>query len=154
MALTNRQAVEALEKLEHAWEHQKRFTKTAVATLVKAVDNLNFRDYVMGQLPNEYGAQGAVDFVSALLPLIDEAKRAPFYTVMSTWYYELQDRELATASLLQAQALTPEYSLAKLLTRVYGSGYPFEFMVSMRGELHPKVSKSIFDELEAELVLA
>jgi hypothetical protein len=154
MALTNRQAVEALEKLEHAWEHQKRFTKTAVATLVKAVDNLNFRDYVMGQLPTEYKADGAIEFVSALLPLIDEAKRAPFYSIMSTWYYELGDKDLAFASVLQAQALDPEYSLAKLLTRVYNGGYPFEFMVSMRGELHPKVSKSIFDELEAELVLA
>ena len=154
MALTNRQAVEALEKLEHAWEHQKKFTKSAVATLVKAVDNVNFRDYVMGQIATEYKAEGAINFVSALLPLIDEAKRAPFYTVMSTWYYELGDRELAFASLLQAQALEPEYSLAKLLSRTFGAGYPSDFLVSMRGELHPKVTKSIFDELEAELVLA
>lgn len=153
MALTNAKAIESLESLERCYEHQKPFNQTDVDNLVKAVHaSLTIRDYVMGELPNLKDTQTAVDFISALLPLIDEGERAPFYTILSSYYYELNDKELAFLSIVQAQMLDPNYSLAQLFTRVYKAGWESSQMTKMRGELHPKVSAEVFGE--PDLVLA
>lgn len=151
--ITNQTAVEALEALETQWESQKAFTQVAVDTVVSAVHgSLTFRDYVFGTLPSEYGADGAIKIAEALLPLIEETNRAPFYTMLATWYYETGDRELAMVSLITSLALDPSYSLSKLIERVFLAGAPEAMFASMRGELHPKVSGEIF--ADPELVIA
>lgn len=147
--ITQKQAVESFEKLLRNWDKNQNFTKTNVKTLVSAIHKSpNFRDYVMGAIPTEYGTQGAVDFVVGLLPLVDENKRSPLYTILAGWYYELGDRDLAFATLYQAQALDPEYSLAKLFERVFKAGWAQEGLANMRAELHPKVSASVMENLD------
>ena len=147
--ITQKQAVDSFEKLLRNWDKNQNFTKTNAKVLEQAViGSPNFRDYVMGQVFAEYGTQGAVDFIVGLLPLITENKRHPFYTILSTLYYELGDRELATATLYQAQATDPDYSLAKLLERVYGAGWATNAITQMRAELHPKVTASVMENLD------
>ena len=53
---------------------------------------------------------------------------------------------------MQAQLLDPDYSLAKLLDRVFKAGWPKDALASMRNELHPKVVETF--KVEEELAIA
>jgi hypothetical protein len=126
-----------------------------VEIIVKASNaNANYRDYILGAPVLELGHTKAIHFVTELLPLMAEADRVPFYTILAGFYYESGDSELATASLHTAQALNPEYSLAKLLTRVMSAGMPNTMLTEMRSELHPKVVETLTTECDAVLVSA
>ena len=126
-----------------------------VEIVVKATNaNANFRDYVLGAPVLEIGHERAIHFITALLPLMSEAERVPFYTILSSFYYESGDTELAVASLHTAQALDSSYSLAKLLTRVIGASMPPSLMTTMRLELHPKVTETLVNESDTVLVSA
>ena len=147
--VTYREAMSAVEVLFEAFSNNEALAVDTVEVLVFAVNNdLQIRDYMLGGLPTAFGVAGSIEFITALLPLIDEAQRAPFYTLLSAFYYEAGDRELATASLVQAEALNPEYSLAHLLNRVYSAGWPTHTLSRMREELHPKVVEAISDNLD------
>jgi hypothetical protein len=67
--------------------------------------------------------------------------------LLSAYYSEAGDNDLAHASLFTAQSLDPDYSLAKLLSRVYVAGFPMNF-ADMRAELHPKVVETINEDRE------
>jgi hypothetical protein len=147
--ITYREAISAYEALSDAFSTSTPFSADSAKVLSFATSNdLQIRDYLLGQLPTSFGATGAVEFITALLPLVDEAQRAPFYTIMSAFYYEAGDVELATASLIQAEVLDPAYSLAHLLSRVINAGWPTEALAQMRGELHPKVLEVINQDLD------
>lgn len=146
--LTNKQALQAYDEIVEAFVSNEPLPVTAVNLLVEAVADVQVRDYILGHAPMSLGAETAVAFITEILPLVDEAKRAPFYTVMSAFYYEAGDSELAYASLLQAQLLDPEYSLANLLKRVFTAGWSAESFVAMREELHPKVVENFKVETE------
>jgi hypothetical protein len=150
--LTNRQALQAYTEIVEAYASNEPLPVTAVNLLVEAVKDLQVRDYILGHAPMSFGAQGAIEFVTAILPLVDEGARAPFYTVMSAFYYEAGDSELAFVALLQAQLLDPQYALAKLFERVYKAGWPATSLAQLRVELHPKVAETF--EVETELEFA
>jgi hypothetical protein len=153
--ITNGLAHEACDTIISQYFANAPLDTNLVEIVVKATNaNANFRDYVLGAPVLEHGHTKAIHFVTALLPLMSEAERVPFYTILSAFYYELGDNELATASLHTAQALDPEYSLAKLLTRVMNSGYPSEGLTQMRVELHPKVMATLTTERDTVLVSA
>jgi hypothetical protein len=150
--LTNKQALQAYTEIVEAYVSNEPLPVTAVNLLVEAVKDLQVRDYILGHAPLSFGAEGAIHFVTAILPLVDEGARAPFYTVLSAFYYEAGDSELAFVSLVQAQLLDPQYALAKLFERVYKAGWPASSLAQMRVELHPKVAETF--EVETELELA
>lgn len=150
--LTNKQALQAYGEIVEAYVSNEPLPVTAVNLFVEAIKDLQVRDYMLGHAPMTFGAEGAIAFTTEILPLVDEAQRAPFYTLLSAYYYEAGDSELAFASLTQAQALNPEYSLANLLERVIKAGWPTESFAQMRNELHPKVLETF--EVEQELELA
>lgn len=150
--LTNRQALQAYTEIVEAYASNEPLPTTSVNMFVESIKDLQVRDYLLGHAPSTFGAQGAIDFVTSILPLVDEGARAPFYTVMSAFYYEAGDSELAFVSLLQAQLLDPDYSLASLLSRVFKAGWPADALAQMRVELHPKVVATF--EVETELEFA
>jgi hypothetical protein len=150
--LTNKQALQAYEEIVEAYASNEPLPVTAVNVLVASIKDVQVRDYILGHAPLTYGAEGAVAFITEILPLVDEAQRVAFYTLLSAFYYEAGDSELAFASIVQAQALDPNYSLAKLLERVFKAGWPAESLAQMRVELHPKVVENF--EVETELELA
>jgi hypothetical protein len=150
--LTNKQALQAYTEIVEAYASNEPLPTTSVNLFVESIKDLQVRDYILGHAPMSFGAQGAIEFVTAILPLVDEGARAPFYTVMSAFYYEAGDSELAFVALLQAQLLDPEYSLASLLSRVFKAGWPAESLAQLRVELHPKVVETF--EVETELEFA
>lgn len=152
MKLTNKQALDAYNEIVEAFVSNEPLPVNAVNLYVYAIQDLQVRDYLLGHAPMTFGAQGAIDFVTAILPLVEEGHRAPFYSVLSAFYYEANDKELAFVSLMQSQLLDPNYSLSKLLDRVFKAGWPTESFVSMRNELHPKVVEEF--QVEKELQIA
>jgi hypothetical protein len=150
--LTNKQALQAYTEIVEAYASNEPLPTTSVNLFVESIKDLQVRDYLLGHAPSTFGAQGAIEFVTSILPLVDEGARAPFYTVLSAFYYEAGDSELAFVSLVQAQLLDPQYALAKLFERVYKAGWPATALAQMRVELHPKVAETF--EVETELEFA
>ena len=151
MKLTNKQALTAYNEIVEAFVSNESLPVSPVNLLVYSIKDLQVRDYVLGHAPMTFGAKGAVEFITAILPLVEEGERSPFYTLLSAFYHEAGDTELAYVSLVQAQLLDPNYSLAKLLDRVYKAGFPMNF-AEMRNELHPKVVETF--KVEEELAIA
>ena len=146
--ITYGSAVEAIDALMLEHVNNAPLSADLAEVVAFAVNNdLQVRDYILGLLPDVLTAQGAISFVSDLLPLVAEADRVPFYSVLSAFYSEAGDNDLAHASLFTAQSLNPDYSLAKLLSRVLASGMPMDF-ASMRAELHPKVVETLTENRE------
>lgn len=152
MKLTNKQALDAYNEIVEAFVKSEPLPVNAVNLLVYSIQDLQVRDYLLGHAPITFGAEGAIKFVTEILPLVEEGHRSPFYTVLSAFYYEAGDSELAYVSLMQAQLLDPEYSLAKLLDRVFKAGWSKDAFASMRNELHPKVVETF--KVEEELAIA
>jgi len=152
MKLTNKQALDAYNEIVEAFVKSEPLPVNAVNLLVYSIQDLQVRDYLLGHAPITFGAEGAIKFVTEILPLVEEGHRSPFYTVLSAFYYEAGDNELAYVSLMQAQLLDPEYSLAKLLDRVFKAGWSKDAFASMRNELHPKVVETF--KVEEELAIA
>jgi len=152
MKLTNKQALDAYNEIVEAFVSNEPLPVSPVNLLIYAIQDLQVRDYVLGHAPMTFGAKGAVDFITAILPLVEEGERSAFYTLLSAFYYEVGDNELAYVSLVQAQVLNPDYSLAKLLDRIYKAGWDGSNFAQMRNELHPKVVETF--KVEEELAIA
>ena len=146
--ITYGSAVEALDALMLEHVNNAPLSADLAEVVAFAVNNdLQVRDYVLGLLPETLTAEGAISFVTDLLPLVAEADRVPFYTLLSAYYHEAGDTDLAHASLFTAQSLNPDYSLASLLSRAFNAGFPLN-LVEMRSELHPKVVETISETRE------
>lgn len=146
--ITYGSAVEALDALMLEHVNNAPLSADLAEVVSFAVNNdLQVRDYVLGLLPETLTAEGAISFVTDLLPLVAETDRVPFYSVLSAFYSEAGDNDLAHASLFTAQSLNPNYSLANLLSRVLASGMPMNF-AQMRAELHPKVVETLTENRE------
>jgi hypothetical protein len=141
-------ALDAINALVDEFASNAPLSASHAEVVAFAVNHdLQVRDYFLG-LPQTLTAQGAVKFITDLLPLVAEADRVPFYTVLSAYYFEAGDNDLAHASLFSAQALNPDYSLAQLLGRVFSAGWVPEAFASMRDELHPKVVATLTENRE------
>jgi hypothetical protein len=152
MKLTNKQALDAYNEIVEAFVSNEPLPVSPVNLLIYAIQDLQVRDYVLGHAPMTFGAKGAIDFITEILPLVEEGHRSPFYTLLSAFYYEANDKELAYVSLVQAQLLDPNYSLAKLLDRVFKANWDGAHFAEMRNELHPKVVETF--KVEEELAIA
>lgn len=146
--ITYGSALDAINALVDEFKTNKALSADLAEVVSFAVNHdLQVRDYFLG-LPETLTAQGAVQFITDLLPLVAETDRVPFYTVLSAYYFEAGDNELAHASLFTAQSLNSEYSLAQLLGRVFSAGWEPQAFVVMRAELHPKVVETLTENRE------
>lgn len=141
--LTVGRGVEAINALVNSFKDNQEFSPELVADMAEVVSaDLQVRDYLMG-LPLELSVMDSIRFAEAIIPLVEEKHRAPWYAVLSAYHFENGDTPTAFLSLTECRKLAPEYSLAKLLMRVYGAGWPAPAFASMRDELHPKVKLAI-----------
>jgi len=104
--------------------------------------DVNFRDLLMG-LPKHYEMNKCVGFVTYVLGQVNAEERAPYLTILSAYAYELGDVKSAHKFLSDAVELDADYSLAKLLARVFASGWPSNALASMRDNLDHKVRENV-----------
>lgn len=141
--LTVGRGVECLNALINSFKDNQEFSPELVADMAEVVSaDIQVRDYLLG-LPLELSVKDSIGFINSLLPLVEEKHRTPLYAVLSAYHYEAGDTELAIVALTECQKLTPDYSLAKLLSRVFQAGWPAPAFAQMRNELHPKVKACI-----------
>ena len=101
--------------------------------------DLNFRDVLMG-LPKHHELEKLSGFISYIIPLVDGSDKVPYISVLSSYVFEASnDSEIASAVLEQALEIDPEYSLGKLLKRVYSAGWGADSFAEMRNHLDDKV---------------
>ncbi len=107
-------------------------------------NELQLRDYLLAYYLETGDMKTAIGYVNCLIEQgINENYRHAFYTVLSSLHFTNGDRDLAQLALDEARALVPNYALANLLARVYGSGWASVAFKSMAMELHPKVLAEI-----------
>lgn len=143
--ITYGSVVEALDSLLSEFSNNEPLSVSHAEVVSFAVNHdVQIRDYLLGGLPETLTANGAIHFVTDLLPLVAETDRVPFYTILTAFYHEAGDNELAYASLFTAQNLNADYPLAKLFER----GLERINFAEMRSELHPKVLELINENRE------
>ena len=118
-------------------------TAQEIAQLTVAINkNVQVRDFVVG-LPKERDIHFVghwANFVGGLTPT---EYSAPIATIMSSIYFSVGDTPKAIDYIAIEYKSDPTYSMARLLQRVYESGWGAEGMNKMRDELHDKVKENL-----------
>ena len=114
-----------------------------IAHVLGRLSDIQVRDFALGS----HDADSATGYRTMWMHLLRSAPPgfvAPVASLAAAIAYEFGDGALARAALDRAFVDAPTYSLALLLQRVFGAGWPPESFAQMRSELHPKVCAAIF----------
>ena len=117
-------------------------------------NGIQLRDYLLGYSLECGDIKNAIGYINHLMEQgIQEDNRHAFYTVLATLHLQNDDRDMAQLALDEAKALKPNYSLATLLTRVIGSGWPTPAFRAMTHELHPLVLQNLENDADKVIEL-
>ena len=98
--------------------------------------DVKLRDYLLGLPAEGYSLEQCKLFLNHILLLANQDEIHPLLTILSAWEFEAGDEY--KSHLAEALNLKPDYSLAKLLSRVF-TNYDSLEMSNIRKQLHPKV---------------
>jgi hypothetical protein len=118
----------------------KHIAEVAIATN----DNIQMRDFLMG-LRVEKDIDYVGTYLSVIGNVITKDKCIPIATVFTTYLYEADEREYAQEFLDKVLETNPEYSLAKLLKRVYNAQWSASEMREMAVKLHDSILNNIYE---------
>ena len=141
---TNVRIVEDIRKAIDAVADGIVPSATHIAEVAIATNaNLQIRDFIMGvHLEKDIDYIG--QYISLLGNVIVKDKAVPLATVFCGYLYQTEETEQAKTMLLEVLTLSPEYPLAKLLSRVFDAQWePSEFS-KMAQQLHSKVVDTIY----------
>ena len=114
-----------------------------MARVLGRLSDIQVRDFALGchtdQTINSYWAMWR-----DLLRIAPPKFVAPVASVFASIAYENGEGALAHRALDRAIEDDPEYSLARLLRRIFSSGWPPSGFAQLRSELHPRVTATIF----------
>lgn len=114
-----------------------------IARVLGRLSDIQVRDFALGchndETINSYWAMWR-----DLLRIAPPKFVAPVASVFASIAYENGEGALAHRALDRAIEDDPEYSLARLLRRVFSSGWPPSGFAQLRSELHPRVTATIF----------
>jgi hypothetical protein len=118
----------------------KHIAEVAIATN----DNIQMRDFLMG-LRVEKDIDYVGTYLSVIGNVITKDKCIPIATVFTTYLYEADEKEYAQEFLDKVLETNPEYSLAKLLKRVYNAQWSASEMREMAVKLHDGILNNIYE---------
>ena len=107
-------------------------------------ENLQIRDFLMG-LRLEKDTDYIGTYLSVIGNVITKDKCIPIATVFTTYLYEAEETEYAKEFLGKVLEKNPDYSLAKLLKRVYDAQWPASAMTDMATKLHDSILENIYE---------
>jgi hypothetical protein len=105
--------------------------------------DIQVRDFLMGVTFEGHSTELVANFVEHLSTTAITEEIAPIYSVLASYRYRLGNTKGASECLDKATEANFSYSLALLLRRVIGSGWPAGAFEAMTIELHPKVVAGI-----------
>lgn len=119
-------------------------TAQEIAQLTVAInEHIQVRDFLMG-ISSERDINYVGNWLSYVGNKTPEIYDVPIATIMSSLYYSIGNEVGATYYVEKALNSNPEYSLAKLLKRVYESSlWNPNHMIEMRDNLHAKVKAEL-----------
>lgn len=141
MIVTRKQACELIaESLNNDIE----LTGEKLEAVILAVNSdIQVRDWLMG-LPNRWTLEEGIKLMQYLCVHAPAEDIVPFVTLQAVYYYELDNTEKAIGLLNYAVRLDKNYSLAQLLMRVIGSGWPTTQFQTMRDSLDVKIIEACY----------
>jgi len=106
-------------------------------------NNLQLRDYLMGLTRDGLSVESVAGILTVMLDLFKSAYRSTYTieTVLASYMYRLGDS--AGALVMLANGISRDYSLAKLLLRVFDQGLAPDTFAIMAQELHGKVVEEL-----------
>ena len=142
---THLEAKTSLDLCLNLFTDSKAMNEADIKTAFLGISQgIQIRDYSLGAIPlvlNDY--QDINTFLNLLTAIGGES--AHLSAIWSAFAYEAGNKEEAFSHLNKAKELDPSNSLAGLLFRVFGAGWPPASFSSMRSELHPKVVEALAD---------
>lgn len=137
-----RTGAEMVETLFNTHQQSDNVDDDTVAQILYYLTDIQVRDYALGLLEPD----NADRVIPALLYLIDKAPTDTIYinapaSLLAALHYEMGNTADAYLMLSTAQA---DYSLARLLDRVFKYNWTPAGFAKMRAKLHPQVKKGIF----------
>lgn len=115
------------------------------ARVLGRLSDIQVRDYALG-CHNPENLDSYLLMWRELLRIAPPKFVAPVAALFAALAYENGEGALAHRALDRAFEDDPEYSLSRLLRRVFSSGWPPTGFAQLRSELHPRVTKTIFGE--------
>ncbi len=107
-------------------------------------ENVQIRDFLMGvRLEKDINFVG--EYISLLGNVVVKEKAIPLATIFCGYLYEAEEKEYASEFLNTILETNPDYSLAKLLRRVFDAEWPASEFRKMAEHLHPKVIDTIYE---------
>ena len=119
-------------------------SETIVSMQQGVATDIQIRDYLLG-LSLEYPLPNLLEALSVMIEFIPEGNRAGIYSVLAALNYQNNNESAAQEFLSLALQEDYSYSLALLLKRVIGAGWPTGAFAKMTEELHPKVVEGLDD---------
>lgn len=139
-----RQGALAVNKLVAEFMEKGEVVDTSLIALsLVRFRDLQVRDYAMG-LANAENKDKLFNLWYWLMNFAPTGYIAPVACIFATCAYEESECELAQSALDRAIADCPNYPLALLLRRVFCAAWPSSSFAVMRGELHPRICKTLF----------
>ncbi len=139
-----RQGALAVNKLVAEFMEKGEVVDTSLIALsLVRFRDLQVRDYAMG-LANAENKDKLFNLWYWLMNFAPTGYIAPVACIFATCAYEESESELAQSALDRAIADCPNYPLALLLRRVFCAAWPSSSFAVMRGELHPRICKTLF----------
>jgi hypothetical protein len=117
--------------------------RALVARVVGRLSDIQVRDFALGSHDDET-LENYWAMWSHLIRIAPVGYVAPIATLVAAIAYEKDEMGIADLALARAFEDDQNYSLARLLHRVFAAGWPKQAFASMRQELHPKVCAGIF----------
>ena len=151
--ITVKQASQAINQLATNFMESNEIDADLLSTLTTAITSnktAHLRDYMLG-MPADFGVGFMINFAEAIEAQTPTEKSYAIKAILSAFYFENLNTNDAMSKVQEALAINPNYSLAQLLLRVFGSGWSAEGFVEMRSGLHPKVIVSIKNDADMEL---
>ena len=115
------------------------------ARVLGRLSDIQVRDYALG-CHDQDSIEAYSKMWRDLLRIAPTGFVAPVASLFAAIAYENGDGALAHRALDRAIADNAEYSLSRLLRRVFSSGWPPTGFAQLRSELHPRVTKTIFSD--------
>lgn len=137
-----RAGAEMVEALFNTHQQGDNIDDDTVTQILYYLTDIQVRDYALGLLEPD----NADRIIPALLYLIDKAPTDTIYinapaSLLAALHYEMGNTADALLMLSTAQQ---DYSLARLLDRVFRYGWTPSGFANMRARLHPQVKEGIF----------
>lgn len=136
-----RKGAEALNEMKLLFSLEAEISNELKAQVIAGVQDIQVRDYALGLFED---SEMGKNFYLTLFKSAPKEFSHPLASLASAYVYECGEGALAQRLLDKAIENDPEYSLSKLLRRVFSSGWPPTGFAQLRAELHPRVTATIF----------